>query len=235
MRATDSIMPSVKHKAEERKAEERKAEERKAEERKAEERFLAFAETFIAFMESPASAALAAWVQAIILILTLLYVRGQLTELVKQNQMAKGTKLYELVDNYQEHLAPQMEKVRRLGWRSRERFVSTDEFLQELSAVDVKTTLHEYLTYEYKLKTCADNYVCNEKLVSEFLCEDTKSTYLALFHNFRATRQPEWKKLPLTDYQFIMTDYINDYCALGNRTHRVLVQVRDRRVALIPS
>jgi len=66
--------------------------------RGSDEQFHRFLLGFVAFMKSPASASVASWVQAIILILTLLYVRGQLRASAEQNQLTRNTKLNELMD-----------------------------------------------------------------------------------------------------------------------------------------
>lgn len=82
----------------------------------------------------------AGWVQTVVLIVTLIYMKGQVREMAKQNQIAQGSKLYDLMHDYQQ-LAPQVNEVRRLGWRSRDTSVSADAFLRELSGVDTEAVL----------------------------------------------------------------------------------------------
>jgi hypothetical protein len=177
-----------------------------------------FREAAAFFTEARYSTA-ATWLQTVLLGVTLIYTGAQLSQLIEQNKGPKREKFYSFQKDYKEHLADRIERVRRLAWRSRLPFdqVPVEQFHQEMAAVDVKTTLHDYVTLLDGLDDCLKYEVCDKEKSSDFLCTDAERTYLALNHDLKSTHQAEWEALQVWNHEAFFNEIIHENCGLFNR------------------
>ncbi len=170
-----------------------------------------------AFFTDSKYGALATWIQTLLLAATLMYTGVQVAQLFEQNREPRLKEFHDRRADFDKHLLSRIELVRRLAWRSRLPDLTAEQFRGEMSGVDVKATVGEYLEFLVSLDQCETDEVCDKKKTLEFLCNDAEHTYLAFNHDLKQTHQPEWTALQVWDHEVVFNQLIHDHCGLANR------------------
>jgi len=98
-----------------------------------------------AFFTDSKYGALATWIQTLLLAATLKYTGVQVAQLFEQNREPRLKEFHDRRADFDKHLLSRIELVRRLAWRSRLPDLTAEQFRGEMSGVDVKATVGEYL------------------------------------------------------------------------------------------
>jgi hypothetical protein len=132
--------------------------------------------------------ALATWLQAIAVIVTLYVVNGQLGEAIAQNEGARNQKFYEFREKYATEVGPAAFQAAGLWYRSGLPDATEAGSQTELAAFNkkfqgstIEAAIQRQVDLLQAMDRCKDGKICPTEATSDFICHEAGQTWTLMF------------------------------------------------------